>query len=324
MKKISIVVLALIFLITGVFKGCNDTVVEEDTQQTTVQINPLPESVNNNEINVRLYFGYHEYDLLVGETRKIKVPVNESIEISILQELIKEGPSATKIDFTQVINSNTTILKAEQEGQILTVTLSEEFLDPPDGSEVDYQNEDEVSYEKTRKYLAVYSIVNTLIEQGNAARVRILIEEDDRGIGRPITMMEAGIDGVGDAEPFERLGSIELNGENTMSEILSAIETREWSTVYDYIAYKDSLGQDKPSLEDFRNFAEAAKFSISSPEVLGGTLSPDYVSNIIMVSYELKQQDGEVQVFSNVPIKLVQENDVWKMTYNVFEDTFMN
>ncbi len=311
-------------LLAGIlFSACKDTPpASAETGDTTVQVNPLPESVSKNEMTARLYFGYQQYKLLAGESRKIKVPVNESTEVSILNELIKEGPSATRVDFVQVINPETSVSKVSSEGQYLVVTLSREFLEPVGGA-IDYQDEEQVSYEKTRKFLAVYSIVNTLIEQGNYSRVRIMIDDDGVGGGRPLTMQEAGLDGAGTAEPFEWDGSIELNAQNTMREILTAVEKREWSTVYDYIAYKNSYGQDKPSLEDFRNEAEAAKFSISGMQIIGDVLAPDGVTNVVMVSYVLKQQDGEAQTLSNVPVKLMQENDIWKLTYNTFKNTFM-
>lgn len=295
--------------------------VPPESSDPVIQINPLAESVSNDETMARLYYGFGDNLLLAGENRRIRVPINESAETSVLNELIREGPSATSTNLTQVINPETTVVSANNEGEYLDVTLSREFLDPgtagsQDGGSVG-------ATERTRRYLAVYSIVNTMIEQGSYARVRIMIDEDGTGSGRPITLSEAGMPGNGEAEPFARNGEIELTALNTMLELLSAVERRDWALVYEFIAYKNEYGQDKPSLEEFRNEAENARFSISSVEVLEGVLAADGVSEIIMVNYELKPPGGEVQSFANVPRRLVLENDVWKMTYNTFARIFL-
>lgn len=289
--------------------------------ESVVQVNPLAEAVSNDETVARLYYGFTDNRLLAGENRRIKVPVNESIETSVLNELIREGPSQVNANLTQVINPETTVVAATSEGQYLAVTLSREFLAQPGvqsgGAMLTGQAE------RTRRFLAVYSIVNTLIEQGSYARVRLLIDEDGTGSGRPITLQEAGLSGTGECEPLARNGEIELTAINTMRELLQAVEQRDWTLVYDFIAYKNQFGQDKPSLEEFRSEVEHARFSLSSPEIIDDVLAPDGNSEIIMVSYDLKPQEGEVQTFSNVPRRLVLENDVWKMTYNVFDDMFL-
>ena len=287
-----------------------------------VQVNPLAEAVSNDEIVARLYYGFTDRLLLAGETRRIKVPVNESIETSVLNELIREGPSQMNAGLTQVINPETQVVAAAAEGQYLAVTLSREFLTQPGvqsgGAMLTGQAE------RTRRSLAVYSVVNTLIEQGNYARVRLLIDEDGSGSGRPITREEAGLSGSGECEPLARNGEIELTALNTMRELLQAVEQRDWPLVYDFIAYKNQYGQDKPSLEEFRNEVERARFTLSSPQVLDDVLAADGNSEIVMISYDLRPQDGETQSFSNVPRRLVLENDVWKMTYNAFDSMFLS
>lgn len=287
-----------------------------------VQVNPLAEAVSNDEILARLYYGFGDSELLAGENRRIKVPVNESIETSVLNELIHEGPSQANANLTQVINPETTVVAAAAEGQYLAVTLSRDFLTQPPalngGAVLSGQAE------RSRRFLAVYSVVNTLIEQGSYARVRLLIDEDGNGSGRPITLQEAGMSGSGECEPLARNGDIELTALNTMRELLHAVEQRDWNLVYDFVAYKNQYGQDKPSLDEFRSEVERARFALSNPLVLDDVLAPDGTSEIIMVSYDLKPQEGETQTFSNVPRRLILENDVWKMTYNVFDSMFLS
>lgn len=294
---------------------------EQVPTPAVVQVNPLAEAVSNDEIVARLYYGFTDNRLLAGENRRIKVPVNESIETSVLNELIREGPSQGSASLRQVINPETTVVAAAAEGQYLAVTLSRDFLMQPavqnGGTLLSGQAE------RTRRFLAVYSVVNTLIEQGSYSRVRLLIDEDGTGAGRPITLQEAGMSGNGECEPLARNGEIELTAINTMRELLRAVEQRDWSLVYDFIAYKNQYGQDKPSFEDFRSDVERARFALSNPQVLDDVLAPDGTSEIIMVSYDLRPQDGETQSFTNVPRRLILENDIWKITYNAFSSMFL-
>ena len=43
-----------------------------------------------------------------------------------------------------------------------------------------------------------------------------------------------------------------------------------------------------------------------------------------MASYVLKLRDGDAQTVANVPIKLIMENDIWKMTYTEFKRNFLS
>lgn len=314
MRKTETVVLYLL-VICFLVVSCTQS--EPQEPQAVIQINPLAEAVSNDETVARLYYGFGSHQLLAGENRRIKVPVNESMETSILNELIAEGPSAATMNLTRLINPDTTVVGAAAEGQYLAVTFSREFLEPP----AQAAGVTGVP-EYIRRFLAVYSVVNTLIEQGSYSRIRILIDEDGTGTGRPLTLQEAGLSGTGEAEPLSRNGEIELTAVNTMREILRAVEQRDWDFVYEFIAYRNQYGQDKPSLEEFRNEVERARFSLTSGEIVDDVLGADGMTEIVMVSYELRLEDGEIQSYLNVPRALVLENDLWKITYNAFETMF--
>lgn len=301
--------------------GCApDQSVQEPSESAVVQVNPLAEGVSMDETAVRLYYGFGDACLLAGETRRIKVPANESVEASVLSELVREGPTQSNTNLTAVINAETVVLSVSMEGPFATVTFSRDFLTPLSGMESLPAETDDA--ERVRRYLAVYSVANTLIEQGNCSRVRIMID-DGMGTGRPITCAEAGIPGSGDAEPFERNGDIELTPNITMLSLLSAVERRDWAQAYDFIAYKSQRGQDKPDAEEFQAQVESARFVVSDVHVIDYVTSADASSVIVMVSYNLASQDSEPRQYVNVPKRLVLEDDVWKMTWNDFEQTFM-
>ncbi|MGI6153189.1 MAG: GerMN domain-containing protein [Christensenellaceae bacterium] len=320
MKHKRMILVAAILACALCIAACTGTEANEKAgEDETTVINPLPENVSNERQTARLYFGYLSEPLLVGETRVFTAPDNESTEVSIVKELIN-GPSATRVDFVQLINPETTLVDSYGDGRYLTLTFSSEFIEPF-GAAVDEEENQE--YEKTRRYLAVYSIVNSVIEQGGFSRVRILVDENDSGTGRLLTYEEAGMDGSGATEPFGRNGDIVLSAKNTMREILQATEKKDWNTLYGYIAYKNASGQDRPSLDVFSNEVVSSKLTLSSPVIIDDVLLQDGATAIVMVDYVLKLGDDEATGYTNVPVRMVLENDVWKITYSVFKTNFL-
>lgn len=310
------IALSLCLAVCMLLTACTETAVE--SSRIPVQINPLAEGVSMDETAVRLYYGYGDMRLLAGEDRRIKVPANESIEVSLLSELIKEGPSSSTGGHTALISPSTTVSSLSIDGQFATVTFSREFLDPY----LQQGGTNTAEAERTRRFLAVYSVVNTLIEQGNCSRVRIMIDEGT-GAGRPLTFTEAGLPGSGDAQPFERNGDIELNPGVAMRTLLSAVERRDWDQAYALVAYRNPRGQDRPDIEAFRAQVENARLTLSDSEVLDYVSTADGNSVIVMVSYNISSSDTGQRQFSNVPKRLILEDGVWKMTWNVFERSFV-
>ena len=104
---------------------------------------------------------------------------------------------------------------------------------------------------------------------------------------------------------------------------MQAIENKEWGTLYNYIAYKNLYGQDKPSLDDFQNEVISSKLTISDTAIRDAVIGNDAASEIIMVDYVLKLRDEEAKTLNNIPIKLIQENSIWKISYTVFKRNFL-
>lgn len=286
--------------------------------ESVVQINPLPEGAAQDKSTARLYFGYMNDELLVGEVRVFSVPINESVETSVIRELIS-GPSVVRSDFTQVINPASKVVSVQSESNFLFVTLSAEFLSPPD----DLLQSDE-SYEKIRRRLAVYSIVNTIVEQGNYSRVQIRIDDSGSGSGRPITMEEAGFDENETADAFERNGELELNEKNTLREIIKCIQTKSWDDLYDYISYVNLYGSEKPPVEDFKSELNNMKLAVGEDFTIGDSIeSPDGLTAVVMASYTVRLKDEDEKTLTNVPVRLVLENDIWKISYTAFRKNFL-
>lgn len=312
-KKSFLIILICILLLLTACSAENSATAES----AEPQINPLSEVASRDNVLVNLYYGYKAEQLMVSEVREINVPVNERIEVTIVTNLI-QGASTSKADFTSVINPDTKIVNITDNDGFLFVTLSKEFLLPP----TDTQNEN--MNENFRRNLAAYSIVNTLIEQGGYSRVQILIDRDDSGAGTPVTNGEIGLAGSDPTEPLARDGSRILNSRNTMREIMSSIEMKDWSRLYGFISYKDTQGVDRPTSDEFINEVSGKKVVLSDSAIIDHISSTDLYSDYVLTNFTIKLGDGEPQTRTNIPIYLIRENDLWKIPYDIFTNCFIN
>ena len=104
---------------------------------------------------------------------------------------------------------------------------------------------------------------------------------------------------------------------------MKALANKEWDTLYNFVAYKNLYGQDKPSQEEFRTEMNTNKVTLSDATVLDSVTGNDGTSEIVMVDYVLKLRDEEAKTITNVPIRLVQENNIWKISYTVLKKNFL-
>jgi len=314
MKKWILII--IIMLLIAAFAGCS-AVQSEESDSSVPQINPLSEAASRDNVLVNLYYGYKAEQLLVGEAREINVPVNERIEVTLVSNLI-QGASTSKADFTSVINPDTKIVNITDNDGYLFVTLSKEFLLPPSDTAAQDINED------IRRYLAAYSVVDTLIEKAGYYRVQILIDRDDSGAGTPITNAEIGLPGNDPTEPLAWEGSIVLNSRNTLREIMNSIQRKDWSRLYGFIAYKDTQGVARPTLDDYKNEISGKKIVLSNSEVADHISSTDLYTDYVFAGFSIKLGDSEPRTKTYMPIYLVRENDLWKIPYDVFKSCFFN
>ncbi|MEI6101898.1 MAG: GerMN domain-containing protein, partial [Eubacteriales bacterium] len=285
MKKIIISAFLICVLVMASACGSQGT---ETSTSAQPQINPLSDAANRNTMMVNLYYGYKTEQLLAGEERQINVPVNERIETTVVTNLI-QGASTSKSDFSSVINPDTKIVNVTDNNGFLFVTLSKEFLLAPAGRQNENMNEN------IRRYLAAYSIVDTLIEEGGYTRVQILIDRNDTGAGTAITNMETGLTGNDPTEPLARDGGIILNSRNTMREIMSSIQMKDWSRLYGFISYKDTQGIAKPTLDQFKNAVTSKNIVLSGSQVTDHISSTDLDTDYVMTSFTIKAGDNEPQ-----------------------------
>lgn len=304
----------LILFFVLIFAGCVAT-----PPQPPVQLDPLPNSHDSQFASATLYFGFAKASMLISESRAISVPVNERIEITVVNELI-EGPTAGKKEFNRLINRNAKLVNLYDENDIIFVTFSKEFIEK-DESSVD---EETFRQRSIKKQLCIYSIVNTLIELSGYSRVQILVDIDGTGLGQRISLTDVGFPGNGVLEPLGRQASVILNPYNTVWLFFDAITKKDYTEAYTYIAYEDLYLTSKPDEPTFAARIIEQNYSCESFKINDVIVSSDGLSAVIMSDFTFRRQGAQPRENFNIPIRIVRENDVWKIPYSVFSKVFLS
>ncbi len=315
-KKITALILAALF--AAAFLGCSKTETPAKNTFDDIEINPGADAAKTESITATLYYANSAGSLLVGESRSISAPVNDRVEVFILEELIK-GPTVSGGNFNALINPNTRIVSISDSGDVLTVVLSVAFLSWPFDTEADNASK--------QKKLAVYSIVNTLVEASGYPRVQILVDRDSSGAGQRIQLSELGgsselISGeAGVLGSLARNGDIVLTPKNTLNEIMRSMTTKDFSAIYEYIAYGDSYGHKRPDETAFSASVQSAP-TVEGYSIGDEIVSDDGQSAVVMMDYTVRLSEGETVTRTGVPAALLKENGVWRQKYSAFEALF--
>lgn len=127
--------------------------------RTNIILNPTLSPDKIEQEKIILYFA-NEQNFLVEEDRNIEAKQNKSLELQIVEELIK-GP--TLENHIQTIPQETKIRNIKTEDAICYVDLSNDFIS-------------KISNDETLNKLCIYSIVNSLTELDAINKVQFLIE----------------------------------------------------------------------------------------------------------------------------------------------------
>ncbi|MBR4079471.1 MAG: GerMN domain-containing protein [Christensenellaceae bacterium] len=304
----------LIIMILCLLAGCTGV---EKIKIDPVEINPESAAAKTEKMTVALYFGDAHMDHLVSESRSIDAAANDPLAISVLEELFR-GPQNMSGDYNQLINPETKVLKVNNSSNILTVTLSKELLDWPAGIT-----------EASQRELAVYSIVNTLVEATGYSQIQLMVDRDDNGISQRLHAGELGFssDAVdimsGMLGILERNGAVVLTPENTVECIFDAMMKKDYSLVYSFIAYSDTYGITKTDEASFRSAVEKAAPTLEGYTVREVIVSDDGQSAVAMIDYTMRFATEDSTTRTNIPNYLVRENGIWKQRYSAFEDIFL-
>ena len=314
-RKLAILlVVGMLFGAASCAKDAGDAPADAENR---IEIDPEEGALNTNTQKLMLYFANEDYSMLVGETAEVETPMSSRVEYSILQALIY-GPRTTGMEFHAIINPQTQVIRVEEEEGALSITLSKEFLD------WGFLSEPNLSAEQMNriKQLAVYSIVNSVVEGSACRRVQILVDKEETRSGQRIARSEVGMIGNGLLEPLGRDSECMLSGQNVLGNIFEALSTKNAAVLYSYVAYMDEQQERRPLESAFTAWLQAQNASVESYSILEQVETPEEQSMVWMVNYTLNFGGGNRKVYRNIPVRLIRENSLWKISYPMLEGLF--
>lgn len=316
MKKVNLIITVILTVL--ILAACD--IPADNIPANTPDINPKAETANKDTMNVMLYFCYRGEDFLAGETRTIDVPVNDTPEAAVVRALIK-GPSAGIDELSGLFWDKVSLVDISSNEDILFVTLSDEFIstEPDKITLADGTVQDQ-------KKLAIYSIVNTLIEMGKYSRVQIYVDRENTETGERITKSEAGWEDGSNVylEPLGRDEDVVLTPENTLKQALESFGYKDWTRLYDFTAYSSPDGTVKPDMVSFSDALSSKGNGLDDYSIKGSNVSFDGKTSVVMLDYSIKTRAGDTVAKTNIPVLMVRTNDIWKLSYTSLVNLFVN
>lgn len=286
----------------------------------TPVINPKAEAANKDTSSVTLYFCYRGEQLLAGETRKIDVPVSDTLEAAVIRSLLG-GPSADRDELSGLFWEGVNLVGVSSNEDILFVTLSDEFIST-DPTEISL-GEGSV---KDQKKLAIYSIVNTIVEMGKYSRVQIQVDREATETGERITLSEAGWNNDSGAylEPLGREAPLILTPDNTLTQALESFAIKDWTRLYDFTAYTSPDSTVKPDIAAFSDALAQQGNGLESYNVGSVNVSFDGKTAIVMLDYSVRTKARDIIKKTNIPVVMVRTNDIWELSYSSLVNVLIN
>ena len=307
--RIMVMMLALLFL----FSSCTG----KGDDSNVIDIDPEEQALNYDDNNAVLYYVNEDYSMLVGVEKEIEIPVSSNVEFAVMEELIAGYPNG-KDAIRSIVNPATKILSITRNGNSITVILSKEFLDwsfIPD-TYLDSGNTDII------KQLTVYSVVNSLVETALCHNVQIMVDKNGNGSGQRIRLNEVGMGGNGVLGQLTRQNSYILTSEKVLEEIFISLANRDYISLYDNVAAIGTDGSERPVLNSFVTSMQSMDVSLEYFNLEERTDQSSQEHKIIMCDYVIVDSDGERMEFKNIPVKLIRENGLWKISYDMLQKLF--
>ena len=262
---------------------------------------------NTDVIKATLYFRYLDEPMLAAESRLITVRRDQRPEQAIIEALLS-GPSAGNADLRRIIPADAQVEAVSNNGQVLFVTFSEEFL--ADGVPEDWALTDTWREEAPLlRELITQSVVASVTESYPYTGVQFLVHRKNEVQASLRLNNSYFLDGSeGLSEPMIRDEALLLTPQMTVKTILNAWAQKDYERMYKYLALTD-----KPAYSAFVEALDLAP-SIEVLSVGGGSVYLDGQTAVVTVFIRLILDGGQEQSLS-YPLQLKRENGVWKIRY---------
>ena len=119
-----------------------------------------------------------------------------------------------------------------------------------------------------------------------------------------------------------RQNSYILTSEKVLEEIFISLANRDYISLYDNVAAIGTDGSERPVLNSFVTSMQSMDVSLEYFNLEERTDQSSQEHKIIMCDYVIVDSDGERMEFKNIPVKLIRENGLWKISYDMLQKLF--
>ena len=320
MKKIITILLIITIIAVSGLSGCAGALNPNNSEEEDSPI-LAGDTTEQKPVSCMVYFGYADKYYLVGQQHLVSVPETKRAEEIFLQELIS-GPKTTSPDLQPVINPNTRVVSVSDNNGLLFVTLSAHFLTPLSAVPENWQESQEwYGLVMKQRRLALYAIVNTLTQTGKYSKVQLYIDYDGSGQGERPTRGEMGLDGENSErllEPVGRNAQIILEPDTSVMLFMQNFAEKSWEEASKYVEPEKDGGEETLASE-----FSLLDLTLADYEITSKTISYDGQSAIVTIDYFIRAKDGVEYQNTNVALKIIRVNDIWKIAY-VSVNQFLN
>ncbi len=309
MKKLLLIVFCAICLATlsacGTINYVNNANIGENKLPETENIvfSEVASEYMEKQVTANLYFAYKNQNLLVAETRDIKVKSDEIPELSIIRELLY-GPQKSNGDLVNLFPQELNVLNAVplNDNKILAITFSEEFLN------VNYNAND-----KATRQLVLDSIAATITDNYPYLGIQIFIKPDNENSNAYRLKSSFLFDDKNETlPPIIRNDSSILTPRKSADKLVKAWINMDVNECILYLG-KNTRNQDSLSVNSLRDLLT----QINSPmefDLSQGTISPMGNKAVVILTLYF---DGNTDAIV-YPLQMLNINGIWKVDENSF------
>ncbi|MDO5435888.1 MAG: GerMN domain-containing protein [Clostridia bacterium] len=267
-----------------------------------------------------LYFRFGTEPYLAPEERIMNVSPDSGPEELLVTALLN-GPESRGGILTSVFPTGTRLVSVSVNGRTAFVTLSRELMNQlPDEPENWAGNTYWSREVPLRRRLAIQSIVATLTENCDIDRVQMMLEPDEgtsTGLRLPKSYYMDASDANGLTIPAERDETLLLTPPNVMGIVMEYRKTRNWNSLYLYVAEKDPVsGEQKVSYQDLVTRMEALP-QIISYEYAGGSVNSAGDRATFTVTAQVMTSGNRVAETGAGTVRLCRENGLWRISMDM-------
>lgn len=306
-KRAISVLLAALLLLTG----CVSNFIREDeTKDYLPKIDPDASLEYGQDL--RIYYRINGQNSLAAVNKYIDIHPSESVTIAVINALLS-NPGSLEAGLVSAIPPDTRVLSSSRDGDLMTVTLSKDFMD---------YNVEDMSYDELQalKRLAVYSIVNTLCSIAGVERVQLLVDTTGNGAGMRVMPFLLGFSTTEISsvwlEPLRFNESYVASPEEMCEIIFHMFQNRQPAELYSLLANYDENGAQKPGYEIFANEI----YNMNS--ILDYTVYPltgNSTGSVVELTADISfiSASGDTINATNVKLIMCKENNVlFKLSYS--------